>query len=99
MWHLQQATLKRPFSGRSLGMVSSRLPDVLLLCAVLWLGLTSASSSSCSSMPCSMWLLSPFHLGLANLVSHTWPAMLCVSPYMLRVLHSCAAIALLCTCS
>ena len=53
MRHLQHATLKRPLSGHSLGMVSSRLPEALLLSAVLWLGLTSAGNSSCSSMPCS----------------------------------------------
>ena len=52
MRHLQHATLKRALSGRSLGIVSSRLPEALLLSAVLWLGLTSAGSSSCSSMPC-----------------------------------------------
>ena len=53
MRHLQQAKLKRALSGRSFGIVSSRLPEALLLSAVLWLGLTSAGSSSCSSMPCN----------------------------------------------
>ena len=63
--NLEHATLKPALSGCSFGIVSSRLPEALLLCAVLWLGLTSAGNSSCNSMPCKQ---DRFHTCIAETV-------------------------------
>lgn len=51
--HLECVRSKYLSSGASFGMVTTSLPLAVLRCAELWLGFTSAGSSSCSSMPCN----------------------------------------------